>query len=389
MSQDQPRPILPHPASLPKRHGEPSASQWEVPKRSRIGVRVACNQCRAKKAAVSALLWLPALCDREDKDRLIPVVTSQCDGKQPACTQCVKRQCACIYRNTTPSHQSSRALKSQVQNLKVDPNNHTELLNYLKSAPNAKALEALRLLQSADENPIIVSSFKNTPYQMQQSYRPSEHEAARRLLPSFSTPVEFELALRHQFVYPTLIPVDTASIPSNSLLKSTAYLLPGLKGGISTLKEPSEVLATALSSPGNAPPQIERAAPEIIHEESASPPPGYNAKTPRAAGPPQEPLYCDDRLNQLEIGLWTAVPLSNELAAAIISFYLEVDHPLLGYFDADLFLTDLIDHRLRFCSPLLVSSFLFYACVGSAHKYVYFDDLTLWNKYSNHILLLM
>lgn len=77
---------------------------------------------------------------------------------------------------------------------------------------------------------------------------------------------------------------------------------------------------------------------------------------------PLKPL-CDERLHQLDIRFWTQVEISNELAAQAISLYLETDHPLLGHFDPDLFLSDLIDKKNRFCSPVLVNSLLYWASV--------------------------
>jgi hypothetical protein len=44
----------------------------------------------------------------------------------------------------------------------------------------------------------------------------------------------------------------------------------------------------------------------------------------------------------LDITFWTTVPVTSETAAKAISLYLETDHPLLGTFDPDLFVADLI-----------------------------------------------
>jgi hypothetical protein len=74
--------------------------------------------------------------------------------------------------------------------------------------------------------------------------------------------------------------------------------------------------------------------------------------------------YCDPRLHQLNIGYWTRIRVTNEFAAAVISLYLEVDHPTHGFFDADLFLDDLVNQRHQFCSKFLVSSLLYYGCVS-------------------------
>ncbi|KAH8746506.1 hypothetical protein F5883DRAFT_254093 [Diaporthe sp. PMI_573] len=73
---------------------------------------------------------------------------------------------------------------------------------------------------------------------------------------------------------------------------------------------------------------------------------------------------CDQRLEHVKILNWTQVPISNDLGARLISFYLTVDHPILGLFDADLFLGDLVAHRTEFCCPLLLSAVLCFACQG-------------------------
>ena len=75
--------------------------------------------------------------------------------------------------------------------------------------------------------------------------------------------------------------------------------------------------------------------------------------------------YCDERLHQLVISRWTKVAVTDEFAAEVISLYLETDHPLLGLFDADLFLDNLVSGELNFCSPLLVNALLCWSCVSS------------------------
>ena len=83
----------------------------------------------------------------------------------------------------------------------------------------------------------------------------------------------------------------------------------------------------------------------------------YDSVFRPSARAPQPPL-CDQRLGQLQISKWTDVPITDNMAAAAISLYLETDHPVLGLFDDDLFLNDLVAHKRDFCSPLLVSALL-------------------------------
>lgn len=84
--------------------------------------------------------------------------------------------------------------------------------------------------------------------------------------------------------------------------------------------------------------------------------------------PPRRILatYCDDRLSHIRISFWAKVPVTDAFAASAISLYLQTDQPILGIFDADLFLRDLIAQRSLFCSPLLVNALLYWACVSTS-----------------------
>jgi hypothetical protein len=75
------------------------------------------------------------------------------------------------------------------------------------------------------------------------------------------------------------------------------------------------------------------------------------------------PLFRS-RLKDVDIRDWTKVPIQNELAVRIISFYFELDYPLVPLFDADLFIDDLVQGRRWFCSELLVNALLCWACVS-------------------------
>lgn len=89
---------------------------------------------------------------------------------------------------------------------------------------------------------------------------------------------------------------------------------------------------------------------------------GLSSPAPSASSSPPDQL-CDPRLKHINVLNWTEVPITNDLAARLISFYLTVDHPILGLFDADLFLGDLVAHKTDFCCPLLLSAVLCFACV--------------------------
>lgn len=174
---------------------------------------------------------------------------------------------------------------------------------------------------------------------MHTNQQPSIVKAARGIVAPAMSEIELELMLLHQSAYPKLAEVDLSSIRS--------LLLPYLSN---------------TSSPGSTGTLID------------SPEPKYKApvfdyfqprETPPVEGPSPPQRLCDHRLHLLQISYWSRVPITNEYAALVISFYLETDHPFLGFFDADLFIQDLVGRRMRHCSAFLVSSLLFLACVST------------------------
>lgn len=101
----------------------------------------------------------------------------------------------------------------------------------------------------------------------------------------------------------------------------------------------------------------------------SGPPSALSGRPDRRISPLQGPLrarvYCDARLKHLEIAYWTKVPVSDEFAASMISVYLENEHPLVGAFDTETFLDDLVTPGLQFCSSFLVNSVLSLASVSA------------------------
>ena len=77
------------------------------------------------------------------------------------------------------------------------------------------------------------------------------------------------------------------------------------------------------------------------------------------------PNICDSRLEHLDIGFWTKVPVTSDFAARAMTLYLEAEHAFYGFFDAELFLSDLASLQKRHCSTALVNAVLYNACVRS------------------------
>lgn len=141
--------------------------------------------------------------------------------------------------------------------------------------------------------------------------------------------------------------------------------LPGPRFPLST-----RVLLLGTSTPyyhrlltiGGARPRLSSRRPSSSRPSST--PRGFQQPpTPEPSAAWEHPDLCDERLKHIKILNWTQVPISNELAARLIAFYLVVDHPVLGLFDADLFLGDLVAHKTEFCCPLLLTAVLSFACV--------------------------
>lgn len=69
-------------------------------------------------------------------------------------------------------------------------------------------------------------------------------------------------------------------------------------------------------------------------------------------------------LPSLRIRFWTTVPITDELATALIGLYLRVEQPFYGFVDANLLVRDLLSQKTTFCSPLVVNCILLWTCVS-------------------------
>lgn len=98
-----------------------------------------------------------------------------------------------------------------------------------------------------------------------------------------------------------------------------------------------------------------------LKEQSYNP---YMADLHKVSSPSRPPEHVDSRLKFLDISHWSRVPVSSNWAAQAISLYLTTDHAVATLVDIDLFLRDLVEKRTEFCSPLLLSSLMFWASVS-------------------------
>ncbi|OTA66428.1 hypothetical protein K449DRAFT_365412 [Hypoxylon sp. EC38] len=191
-------------------------------------------------------------------------------------------------------------------------NSATELIELFQSLPEDRALELLRSLREKGDVISVLSEFRGTPL------------AFGRVHPN----IESELKAKYPNAYPPLEQIVPSVLAASNLLKSD------------------------LSVSSN----IDRSTATPIDLDSAVS--HFRSQLPIG----QEPDHFDTRLGHLRIGFWTDIGVTNEFAAQVISLYLRTDHPLLGLFDPDLFITDLINQKSGFCSRFLVHSLMYLGC---------------------------
>ncbi|KAG6990450.1 Nitrogen assimilation transcription factor nit-4 [Fusarium oxysporum f. sp. raphani] len=236
----------------------------------------------------------------------------RCDGKRPHCEACRQRgvQELCVY---VESHIQGQTSKETDQIL--------DLFDVMKSGPESQAIHILRVLRCHSDLDTIFSIIRPrislTPHisSQQQTRGPTRHLG-----------LESELMARHSLSFPALQPLES------SILKA--------------------VLSTGRIS--------------ATDSENAGSPIDFESNPFQTHHPRQYPTPilhpCDERLEKLNISFWTTVPIPSDLAAKIILLYLETDHPLLGTFDPDLFVNDLINCETRFCSRFLLSAVMYWGC---------------------------
>ena len=201
------------------------------------------------------------------------------------------------------------ALKSEVETLQRRLREHTDFIEAIRNAPDDEVLTIIHRLRSTENLSATISTYQG---RIGGPSLLSEHASARAAMPSTETGIEFELAMLHPMTSPILEPPTPSS-------EATASLLGG------STQNPS------------------------------------SSGTPLSRSDPN--TYCDPHLELLAVSHWTRIPIDNALAARTISHFLQTDHPVLGFFDADLFLRDLIGQGLNFCSSFLFHSVMSLACV--------------------------
>ncbi|TVY67688.1 putative transcriptional regulatory protein [Fusarium oxysporum f. sp. cubense] len=286
------KPIQPHPggSSIPASNIHIQVKENESRKRRRNRNHIACDRCRNKKIS--------------------------CNGAKPSCPSCIRTKTECVYRQY---RSSLRPEEEQILERLKDSEQHrqaqSDFINLLRSLPIEQATDMLQRFRDNPDLPTALSSMQGST---NLTFQPSNLRNARAIAPPTGSATEFELNGQFSMAYPRIPPVDLQSLRTllrqhadNQMKSARKDVILNLRSG---LQNPSETQGLILPMPEK---------------------------------------YCDSRLEKLQISYWTKVPVSDELAAALISFYILNDHKILGFFDVDLFLDDLVQCRQRFCSPFL------------------------------------
>lgn len=237
--------------------------------------------------------------------------------------------------------------------MRNDLGKHQDVLEQLRCASEEGALSIIRQLKrSQNVNEAILSIHNGTRMPPRQ---PSAHLCARGILSPMDSAIEFELTILHELVYPHLEPLDLPELSITSLERNSRFQKSPKRSGkvlIDNDVYPCKSRITATIDPH----QLIAGQPDPLRGMPSD-------RSPYVSGPLPPLKYCDPRLNHLDVQFWTKVAISNEFAASAISHFLETEHAIFGFFDADIFLSDFVDRRLTYCSPFLVSSLLCLACV--------------------------
>lgn len=237
-------------------------------------------------------------------------------------------------------------MKRQYEDLKRTTSVYQEIVTHL-STSNDVTGTTRRQLQSVSDPAALLQTLRGQP----------EASSSMGMLPGIQSYAEFNLAVNHPTSFPLLgrsADMSIAQHPPTNLPGERSTAGNAIAGTSST---PQNTLPESSKGKGAAPPGDGRPGGQPLQPTNALIPP-YSSSLSESV-----PI-CDERLAQLDIRYWTRVPISNQDAAKVISLYLQNDQPILGLFDADLFLSDLIAKKFEFCSPFLVSSLLAWACVS-------------------------
>uniref|UniRef100_A0A098DI51 Zn(2)-C6 fungal-type domain-containing protein n=1 Tax=Gibberella zeae (strain ATCC MYA-4620 / CBS 123657 / FGSC 9075 / NRRL 31084 / PH-1) TaxID=229533 RepID=A0A098DI51_GIBZE len=279
---------------------------------------VACNNCRLRK--------------------------SKCDGRKPTCSACSSRRQKCIYR--------AEVTQEKMLELRKGSKDLFEALELLRTAPEENVAAILLNLRGRGSVSDFLQSIDSGTVGASSPLSPLTSSLAGTWA---SSAMELDLNMRYPNVFPTL---ETLTITEVDI-----GLLADDKRGPRLLTSSEATSSEATSSEATS---ISPFSPiDFSGRQPATPTTSESFSTPSdTTGDSSQQSYIDHRLEGLQIWQWTSVPIPETLAEQTISFYLSNEHPLLAFFDANLFIRDFVAGGGRFCSPVLVSALLAWSCAS-------------------------
>jgi hypothetical protein len=324
-------PLRPAPPSEVPSAVTVSTSNPVIPRR-RVGVAIACDICRKRKI--------------------------RCDGVYPFCAACKRNQKECTYTRRDGNRSSSSSSSGHNEGGNGDA--LVEAFRLLNALPPQRALAMIRMLQSETSSDAMLSRLWSA---VRSLASPSADLATYPGLPS-QLNLTIELQIRHPSAYPPLPYIDLGDIqgPLGWLTRATR--------SVNVLQSDPEPTASlddnfrpepTLPVPGLAS-FVEMYAPVSFRPVYITMIDIFGLSIVEST-PSLPSLNLRSRLQGLKINYWTDVSITDGLAINALCLYFDTDHALIGSFEPDTFVHDLIAQKKGlYCSSLMVNALMFWAC---------------------------
>ena len=247
----------------------------------------------------------------------ISLTRSQCEASRPSCSRCSERSLHCVY-------ETAISAASRRETFRRRDRVHGRLIGDLRSSlsslralSDGDALQVLRAV-TGSEDPLATLASLQSIHRLPPAL--PMHAINGAAMPDDVLPFQYELMMRHPQAYPAVAPMVHVA------------------GDMSALEPLHQRMITSNAS------------------------------------------ESDPRLAGTQVRRWTTVQIGDIEAKQLIKHYLETDHPIIGLFDADLFLADFSTYSHRFCSTFLVNCVLFWSCV----RQLSINQVCIWQTDSCH-----
>lgn len=236
-------------------------------------------------------------------------------------------------------------MKRQYEDIQTSHELVRDSIDWLRTQDQEAALSCLKRLKYSVDPMNELCSIAST----ERSTRLPREMPPEQLLPAMSSSLnsllDVELSLTHPPTFPLLFE-NSLDFPTGALSQPPAF-------------EPKDT--DVLWPPTLTADFDQEYRPQTVFSDS---PP----MLPEFQDIEQDSNYrlIDDRSRNVKIRFWTTVAISDDLAAELLSRFVEIEIPVYGLFEPETFIEDLVSQNTRFCSSLLVNAILFWASVGAS-----------------------